>query len=111
MSFEKINDSKVTTDCGDAGDEANCGSYECGETITILIVGSSLGSFLSGTYMFEGINNVKPYYRHTTRQILLHSSTSNNYWQLGPNLNGGAYAYRKRSTKLSFGQVHKFEPK
>ena len=35
--------------------------------------------------------------RHTTRQILLHSSTSNNYWQLGPNLNGGAYAYRKRS--------------
>ena len=39
-------------------------------------------------------------WRHTTRQILLHSSTSNNYWQLGPNLNGGAYAYRKRSNKI-----------
>ena len=48
----------------------------------------------SGTYKFMGNNNVKPYYQHTDRQIILHSSTTNNYWQLGPSLNGGAYAYR-----------------
>ena len=39
-------DCTLFIDCGDGGDESECGSYNCGDTITILIPGSSLGTFL-----------------------------------------------------------------